>query len=319
MENSSFFQRNKAYIFTLLGLSIVGGVFVGFLMVIDWEYLIKYTIHILTGGNIDGILNPAQTHYQEMVNRAFGPNYEAIAPEIIRASNERQLFIWWVFVGEIAIFCVMYAISGRKEAIITNPNDQVEVFSIVHRAIIWLNVFIIIALIITGFNITWSLRSEGGYIPFILRGTHEVTGLLWFPFWLMMSIIAFKDLKILSKNSLIAKIVLPGKYKPMKRIIFIAFVAMGAGLLLSGFLIWFIHPDAYTNAQYIQFKRALLYVHFGSSVLIMFFLMDFVYSVLVAVKGNLKGLITGKYPREFLQQLAPDVLEDVIKKEEKRR
>jgi len=319
MENSSFFQRNKAYILTLLGLGIVAFVFVGFMMIMDWEYLFKYTIHVLTGGNIDGILTPAQTHYQEMVNKAYGPSYESIAPEIIRASNERQLFIWWVFVAEIAIFCVMYAISGRKEAIINRPYEQVEVFSIVHRAIIWLNVFIIITLIITGFNITWSLRSEGGYLPFILRGTHEVTGVLWFPFWLMMSIIAFKDLKILSKNSLIAKIVLPGKYKPMKRVIFIVFVVMGASLLLSGFLIWFIHPDAYINAQFIQFKRALLYLHFGASVLIMFFLMDFIYSVLVAIKGNFKGFITGKYPREFLEQLAPDVLEDIDKKEEKRK
>lgn len=317
MNNSSFFERNKAYIFTILGLSLVGFVFVNFLMILDWEYLFKYKLHILTGGSLDGILVPAETHYQQMVDKAFGPNYEAIAPEIIRASNERQLYIWWVFVGEIAIFCIMYTISGRKEAIITRPNDEVMVFSLVHRAIIWLNVFIIIVLVITGFNITWSLRSEGGYIPFILRGTHEVTGLVWFPIWLLMSIIAFKDLKIVFKNSLIRKIVLPGSYKPMKRIIFFVFVAMGAGLLVSGFLIWFLHPDAYTNAQFIQFKRALLYVHFGSSVLIMFFLMDFVYSTLVAVKGNLKGLITGKYPREFLEQLAPDVLEDIEKKGKK--
>ena len=317
MDKSSFFQRNKAYILTLAGLGVVGFVFVGFLMIMDWEYLFKYTIHVLTGGNIDGILEPGKTGYTQMVDKAFGPNYTAIAPEIIRASNERQLYIWWVFVAEIAIFCFMYAFYGRKEAIITNPNDQVEVFSLVHRAIIWLNVIIIITLIITGFNITWSLRSEGGYIPFILRGTHEVTGIVWFPIWLLMSIIAFKDLKILSKNSLLNKIILPGKYKPMKRIIFIVFVAMGGGLLFSGFLIWFIHPDAYTNAQFIQFKRALLYVHFGSSVLIMFFLMDFVYSSLVAVKGNLKGLITGKYPREYLEQLAPDVLEDIKKREGK--
>lgn len=315
MGNSSFMKRNGAYVYTLVGLGLVGFVFVNFLMIMDWGYLFKYTIHVLTGGSLDGIIEPARTGYSEMVNRAFGPNYQAIAPEIIRASNERQLYIWWVFVAEIAIFCIMYTISGRKEAKITNPNDTVEVFGIVHRAIIWLNVFIIIALVITGFNITWSLRSEGGYIPFILRGTHEVTGLLWFPIWLLMSIIAFKDLKILSKNSLLNKITLPGKYKPMKRIIFIVFILMGAGLLLSGFLIWFLHPDALTNAHYIQFKRALLYVHFGCSVLIMFFLMDFVYSTLVAVKGNLKGLITGKYPREFLEQLAPDILEDIKKRE----
>ncbi len=311
MENSSFFTRNKAYIFTLVGLSIVGFIFVKFMMIMDWEYLFKYTIHVISGGSLDGVITPPDSTYKAMVNTAFGPNYEAIAPEIIRASNERQEYIWWVFVAEITIFCVMYTISGRKGAVITRPNDEVEVFSLFHRAIIWLNVIIVITLVITGFNITWSLRSEGGFIPFILRGTHEMTGLIWFPVWLLMSIIAFKDIKLLSKNSLLAKIILPGKYKPMKRIIFIVFVLMGAGLLTSGSIIWYLHPDAYTNAQIIQFKRALLYVHFGSSVLIMFFLMDFVYSALVAVKGNLKGLITGKYPKEYLEQLAPDILADI--------
>lgn len=317
MENSSFFERNKAYIFTLVGLGLVGFVFVNFFMIMDWEYLFKYTIHVLTGGGLDGAITAPDSTYKAMVNAAFGPNYEAIAPEIIRASNERQEYIWWVFVAEIAIFCVMYAINGRQEAHITRPNDQVEVFSLFHRAIIWLNVIIIITLIITGFNITWSLRSEGGLLPFLLRGTHEITGLIWFPVWLLMSIIAFKDIKLLSKNSLLKKIILPGKYKPMKRVIFIVFILMGAGLLTSGFIIWFLHPDAFINAQVIQFKRALLYVHFGSSVLIMFFLMDFVYSTLVAVKGNFKGLLSGKYPREHLEQLAPDVLADIENKKGK--
>lgn len=317
MESSSFFERNKAYFYTVLGLFLVGFVFVEFLMIMDWGYLFRYKLHILSGGSLDGVLTPATSTYQQMVNTAFGPSYETIAPEIIRASNERQLYIWWVFVAEIAIFCYAYAVYGRKRAVITRPDDQVEVFSIFHRAIIWLNVFIIIVLIITGFNITWSLRSEGGYIPFILRGTHEITGLIWFPIWLLMSIIAFKDVKLLLKNSLINKLILPGKYKPMKRVIFIIFVCMGGALLVSGATIWFLHPDAFTNAHYIQFKRALLYVHFGSSVLIMFFLGDFVYSTLVAVKGNLRGLITGKFPKEHLEQLAPDILKDIEKRDVK--
>lgn len=314
MENSSFFSKNKAYILTLLGLCVVGFIFVKYFMVIDWNYLFKYNLHLLFGGNLDGVLTPPDSTYKAMVNSAFGPNYEAFAPEIIRASNERQIFIWWVFVAEIAIFCVAYAIYGRKSAVINNPNDEVKVFSLFHRFVIWMNVIIILALIITGFNITWGLRSSGGDIAFLLRGSHEMIGLIWFPFWLLMSIIAFKDAKILSRSSIIKKIVLPGKYKPMKRIIFIVFVIMGIGLLTSGAIIWFVHPDAYTNAQFIQFKRMLLYVHFGSSVLIMFFLMDFVYSTLVAIKGNLKGLITGTYPREYLEQLAPDVLADIENK-----
>lgn len=311
MQNSTFFQRNKAYILTLGGLSVVGLIFVQFMMIFDWAYLFKYVLDMLTGGGVSGVVTAPTSGYEAMVNTAFGQNYEAIAPEIIRASNERQEFIWWVFVGEFLIFCVMYAMYGRKSATVTNPDDTVQVFSLFHRAIIWLNVIIIMVLIVTGFNITWGLRSGGGDIAFFLRGMHEMTGIFWLPFWLLLSIIAFKDAKLLFKNSVLKKILLPGKYKPMKRVIYIAFVAMGAGLLTSGIIIWFLHPDAYTHAQYIQFKRLLLYVHFGSSVLIMFFLMDFVYSVMISVKGNLRGLITGKYPREHLEQLAPDVLADI--------
>lgn len=311
MQSSSFYSRNKAYILTLLGLSVVAFIFVKYMMIMDWEYFFNYPLHMILTGNLDGVLTSPNSNYEAMVNQAFGPNYTSIAPEIIRASNERQEYIWWVFVAEIAIFCVMYLINGRKSAEITRPNDQVQVFSLFHRVIIWLNVIIVITLIITGFNITWGLRSGGEEVAFLLRGTHEMTGIVWLPIWLFMSIIAFKDAKLLSNNSMLKKIILPGKYKPMKRIIFIVFVLMGAGLLVSGITIWYLHPDAYTNAHFIQFKRLLLYVHFGASVLIMFFLMDFIYSVMIAVKGNLKGLITGKYPREHLEQLAPDVLLDI--------
>jgi len=312
MENTNtFFSRNKAYIFTLLGLTIAGIIMGGFMMIFDWMYLVQYILDMITGGGVAGVVTPPASNYEAMVNTAFGQNYEAIAPEIIRASNERQHFIWWVFVVEIAIFCFMYAKYGRKSAVITNPNDQVQVFSLFHRGVMWFNVIIIITLIISGFNITWAMRSGGGEIPFLLRGLHEVTGLVWFPFWLLLTIIAFKDAKLLFKNSVLKKIILPGKYKPMKRIIYIVFVAMGGGLLTSGFIIWFLHPDAFTHAQYIQFKRMLLYIHFASSVLIMFFIMDFVYSILISIKGNFKGLITGKYPREHLEQMAPDILKDI--------
>jgi len=315
MQNSTFFQRNKAYVLTLLGLGLVGFIFVKYMMVMDWQYLFNYQLHMLLTGDISGVITPPDSNYQAMVNQAFGPNYTSIAPEIIRASNERQELIWWVFVAEIAIFCVMYVINGRDSAVITRPDDEVQVFSLFHRVVIWLNVIIMIVLIVTGFNITWGMRSGGGELAFLLRGTHEITGLVWLPIWLFMSIIAFKDAKLLSNNSILKKLILPGKYKPMKRVIFIVFMMMGAGLLLSGITIWYLHPDAFTHAHFIQLKRLLLYVHFGASVLMMFFLMDFVYSVLVAVKGNLRALITGKYPREHLEQLAPDILKDIEDKE----
>jgi formate dehydrogenase subunit gamma len=314
MEKNNFFYQNRAYIFTLLGLLVVGFVFIKYLMIMDWDYLIKFSIAVITTGNIDGVITTPSSSYELMVNSAFGPNYQAIAPEIIRASNERQLFIWWVFVAEIAIFCVMYVLYGRKEATITNPSDEVVVFSLFQRLVIWANVIIILALIITGFNITWGLRSGGGDVAFALRGIHEMTGITWLPFWLLMSIVAFKDAKLITKNSFIKKLVLAGSYKPMKRIIFLVFVGMGAGLLLSGILIWYLHPSSLTHADVIQFRRALLYMHFGASVLIMFFLMDLLYSTIVAIKGNIRGFITGKYPREYLAQNAPDVLEEIEKR-----
>lgn len=306
----SCFQRNRAYFYTALGLAVVGALFVGVLMIMDWGYLLGYTLQVLTGGGVQGVLTPPASGYQAMVNEAFGPAYKTIAPEIIRASNERQLFIWWVFIAEIAIFAWMYAKYGRKQATITRPEDTVTVFTPFQRAVIWLNVFLIVTLVITGFNITWSLRSEGGALPYLLRGTHEVTGLIWFPVWLLVSVMTFKDLPILRKNSTFG-FFLPGHYKPMKRVIWFFFVAMGAGLLLSGGLIWYLHPDAFTHGEFIQLKRALLYLHFGASVLIMFFLLDFVYSVTVAIKGNLRYLISGKFPREHLEQLDPEVLEDL--------
>lgn len=314
MQSSTFFTRNRAYILTLLGLGVVGLIFVGFLMIIDWEYFLKYPIHVILTGDTSGVLTEPTSNYQAMVNAAFGPSYEAIAPEIIRASNERQEFIWWVFVAEIAIFCFIYAKYGRRVAIVRDPSDEVEVFSIFHRAVIWLNIIVISALIITGFNITWGMRSGGGDLAFFLRGSHEMLGLVWLPLWFAMTLIAFKDAKILFNNSVTKKLILKGGYSPMRRVIFIVFVTMGAGLLLSGISIWYIHPDAYTHSEFIQLKRAMIYLHFGASVLMMFFLMDFVYSVMIAVKGNFKGLITGKYPREHLEQLAPDVLKDLEEK-----
>jgi formate dehydrogenase subunit gamma len=307
--NSGFFHRNRAYFYTLLGLGVVGTLFVGVMMIMDWGYLFGYVVHLLSGGGISGVLDEPSSYYEQMKVAAFGPAYTAIAPEIIRASYERQLFIWYVFAAEIAIFAYLYARYGRKEAVITRPEDTVQVFTPFQRAVIWINVAIVVLLVISGFNITWSMRSEGGQIAYFLRGLHEVTGLAWIPVWLLMSLMAFKDLPILRKNSL--WFFLPGSYKPMKRIIFIVFVAMGLGLIASGFALWFLHPDAATHAQLIQFKRAMLYVHFGASVLMMFFVLDFVYSVAVAIKGNLRYLWTGRFPREHLEQFDPDVLKEL--------
>ncbi|GHV01418.1 hypothetical protein AGMMS49521_1610 [Campylobacterota bacterium] len=308
--NDSFFWRNRAYIFTALGLAIGGSFFIFVLLVVDWNYFIRYTIALITEGNYQGVLNAPADNYEAMKNAAFGPGYNAFAPEVIRGSNERQLLIWYLFLFEASIFAVMYAFVGRATATITRPNDLITVFTPWQRLIIWSNVAVVVFLIISGFNITWALRSEGGTIPYYLRLFHEYVGLGWLPLWLITSIMTFKDCPILRKNSAF-KFFMPGRYHPFKRIIWFFYVAMGGGLLLSGILLWYLHPSDVVNAEVIQLKRTFIYFHFGTSLPIMFFLLDFAYSVTVAIKGNIKYLWTGKFPREHLEQLDPEVLEEL--------
>lgn len=309
MTNASFWDKNKAYILTAVGLGVVGFVFIKFMMIMDWGYLIKFTFAAL-GGNLSGELVEPTTLLGQMIDAAFGPSYPTIAPEIIRASNERQEYIWYVFVAEIAIFAILYIKNGRSEATITRPDDLVTVFTPFQRAIIWLNIFMVTALVITGFNITWSLRSGGGDVARFLRQMHELTGLGWGAVWLILTVIAAKDSKYYRKNTMF-RVFLPGSFKPMKRVIWFFFAVMGGGLVMSGATLILMHPSTLINAETIQFKRALLYLHFGASVLIMFFILDYVYSSAVAVKGYLKGLWSGEYPREYLEQNAPDVLADL--------
>ncbi|HRF57000.1 MAG TPA: cytochrome b/b6 domain-containing protein [Campylobacterales bacterium] len=311
MTNSSFWENNKAYIYTALGLAVVGFVFIKFMMIMDWGYLIGFTAHAVTG-DISGVLSEPKSVMEQFVNAAFGPSYNAIAPEIIRASNERQEYIWYVFLAEIAIFAFLYAKNGRVEPKITRPNDMVTVFSPFQRAVIWLNIGMICILVFTGFNITWSLNSGGGTLPRYLRMFHELTGLAWIAVWLTFTVIAAKDSKAYRKEGMF-NIFLPGKFKPSKRVIWFFFAAMGAGLCFSGAMIITLHPNAFTHAEFIQLKRALLYLHFGASVLIMFFILDYVYASAVSVKGYLRGLWSGKYPREYLEQVSPDILEDLKK------
>jgi formate dehydrogenase subunit gamma len=311
-SNESFFKRNQAYFWTALGLAIGGSLFVFVIVVIDWNYFIRYTIALLTDGNYQGVLDAPQSAKEAMRNAAFGPEYLAFAPEVIRGSHERQMLIWYLFLFEASLFALLYVFGGRKEAKITRPNDLVEVFTPFQRLVIWSNVGVVAFLIISGFNITWSLRSEGGTIPYYLRICHEIVGLGWLPLWLITSIMTFKDCPILRRHSLF-RFFMAGRYKPFRRIIWFFYVSMGGGLLLSGYLLWYLHPSEVVNAEVIQLKRTLIYFHFGTSLPLMFFLIDFTHAVTTAIKGNVKYLWTGKFPREHLEQLDPDTLEDLKK------
>lgn len=286
----------------------------------DLDYVYKFTLRILQG-DISGQLVPLEsmTKYQQMEAGVFGGPYNTIAPEVIRAYEERQVLLPYVFMVEFTAFTIaFFAMGGRKKANITRPEDTVQVYSLFQRFVILLNILIMIYLFITGFSITFGNITGGGSIARFMRWTHEVVGLAWIPVWLILTIIAFKDHKFFIRPSskFWNKIFLRGTYKPMYRINYLAYVAFGFLLVLSGFILWYLFPDPKTHAQVIQFKRLVLFQHFMGSAIISFFIFETIYSYVVSVKGYLPGVITGRVPREYLEEFRPDVLEE-IKNEKK--
>uniref|UniRef100_UPI0040471258 cytochrome b/b6 domain-containing protein n=1 Tax=Aliarcobacter sp. TaxID=2321116 RepID=UPI0040471258 len=314
MENKSFLSEYKVYLIIGLLFAILTYWYFWLATIADINYVYKFILQMLQG-NISGNVIPVEslTRHEQMEVALFGPNYDAIAPEVIRAFEERQHLLPIVFTVEFFLFLTMFIVAkGRKQAQITREDDKVQVYSIFQRVVILLNIVIMIYLFITGFSITFGNWTGGGYIARLMRATHEIVGLGWIPVWLLMTIIAFKDHKYFVRPSVKIwnKIFLRGKYKHMDRINYYMYVAFGSLLVFSGFIIWFMFPDAMTNAETIQFKRFILFIHFMGSAIISFFTFETVYSYFVSVKGYIPGVITGKLPVEYLEQLRPDVLEE---------
>lgn len=314
MENKSFLSEYKAYL-------IVGFLFVlltywyfWLATIADINYVYQFLVQ-MAQGNITGQVVPYEglTRYEQMEVTLFGPNYDAIAPEVVRAFEERQHLLPIVFTVEFFLFLTMFIIAkGRKQAQITRHDDKVQVYSVFQRLVILLNIIIMIYLFLTGFSITFGNWTGGGEIARFMRATHEIVGLGWIPVWLIMTIIAFKDHKYFIRPSVKIwnKIFLRGKYAHMDRINYYMYVAFGSKLVISGFIIWYMFPDYTTHAETIQFKRFLLFIHFMGSAIISFFTFETIYSYFVSVKGYIPGVITGKLPVEYLEQLRPDVLEE---------
>ena len=321
MENKSFLSEYKAYL--IIGFLFVLLTYWYFWLatIADIGYVYQFLIEMLKG-NFTGQVVPYEslTHYQQMEVKVFGPRYDAIAPEVIRAFEERQHLLPIVFLVEFFLFLTMFIIAkGRKQAKITRENEKVQVYSLFQRLVILLNIVIMIYLFITGFSITFGNWTGGGYIARLMRATHEIVGLGWIPVWAIMTIIAFKDHKFFVRPSskIWHKIFLRGKYKDMDRINYYMYVAFGSLLVFSGFVIWYMFPNAAVHAETIQIKRFILFIHFMGSAIISFFTFETVYSYFVSVKGYIPGVISGKLPVEYLEQLRPDVLEedkDLLKK-----
>ncbi|MGM0622572.1 MAG: cytochrome b/b6 domain-containing protein [Campylobacterota bacterium] len=313
----SFISEYKVYL--IIGLLFVLLTYWYFWLatIADINYVYQFIMQMLQG-NFTGQIEPFENlnRYEQSVVAPFGPHYETIAPEVIRAFEERQHLLPIVFFVEFLIFLTMFIIAkGRKQAKVTNPNDLVTVYSPFQRVVLLLNIVVMIYLFITGFSITFGNMTGGGYIAYLMRATHEVVGVAWIPIWLIVTIVAFKDHKFFVRPSSqwYAKIFLRGKYTPMNRINYYMFVAFGFLLVTSGFVLWYIHPGVAINAETIQMKRFLLFIHFMGSAIISFFTLETVYAYFVSVKGYIPGLISGKLPKEYLQQLRPDVIEELEK------
>ncbi len=312
MENKSFLSEYKVYIFIGLLFVLLTYWYFWLATIADIGYVYEFILQMLQG-NFTGQIVPFEslTKYQQMEVGLFGPDYHTIAPEVIRAFEERQHLLPIVFLVEFFLFLTMFIVAkGRKQAKITRAEDTVLVYSIFQRLVLILNIIIMIYLFITGFSITFGNWTGGGELARFMRATHEMVGLGWMPIWFIMTIIAFKDHKYFVRPSMKIwnKIFLRGKYEAMNRINYYAFVAFGFLLVLSGFIIWFMFPDAATHAETIQVKRLLLFVHFMGSAIISFFTFETIYSYFVSVKGYIPGLITGRLPIEYLEQFRPEIL-----------
>lgn len=314
MENKSFLSEYKAYFIIGFLFILLTYWYFWLATIADINYVYQFLLQ-MAQGNFTGQVVPFEslTRHEQMEVALFGPNYNAIAPEVIRAFEERQHLLPIVFLVEFFLFLTMFIVAkGRKQAKITRENDKVQVYSLFQRAVILLNIAIMIYLFITGFSITFGNWTGGGYLARLMRATHEIVGLGWMPIWFIMTIIAFKDHKYFARPSVKIwnKIFLRGKYKHMDRINYYSYVAFGSMLVVSGFIIWYMFPDVATNAQTIQIKRFLLFIHFMGSAIISFFTFETVYSYFVSVKGYIPGVITGKLPVEYLEQFRPEVLEE---------
>lgn len=307
----------KAYILVGIGFALLTYWYFWLATIADLNYVLAYVIEMFKlnfNGQVVPLESLSRGDYQSVM--MFGPDYDAIAPEVVRAFEERQHLLPYVFLAELVLFVIIYfSTGGRKEAKITRPDDLIQVHSLFQRMVLLGNILVVIYLVITGFSITFGNITGGGHLAYLMRQTHEIVGLFWIPIWLLVTIIAFKDHKYFMRPSVKwSKFFLKGLYTHSQRINYFAFVIFGFILGFSGFWIWFLQPDFASHAQVIQFKRIILFGHFMGSAVITFFIAETIYTYVVSVKGYLPGLITGKYPKEYLEKFHPEILEEEITK-----
>jgi len=137
MENKSFLSEYKVYL--IIGLLFVLLTYWYFWLatIADISYVYEFILQMLQG-NFTGQIVPFEslTNYQQMEVGLFGPDYHSIAPEVIRAFEERQHLLPIVFLVEFLLFLTMFIVAkGRKQAkITTNKKDADLIFTTTHKS-----------------------------------------------------------------------------------------------------------------------------------------------------------------------------------------
>ncbi len=77
--------------------------------------MLKFLLQILQG-NFTGQVVPFESlsHHEQGNVMLFGPEYESIAPEVVRAFEERQHLLPIVFLVEFLLFLTMFIIAIKK-------------------------------------------------------------------------------------------------------------------------------------------------------------------------------------------------------------
>jgi len=111
----------KAYILVGIGFALLTYWYFWLATIADLNYVLAYVIEMFKlnfNGQVVPLESLSRGDYQSVM--MFGPDYDAIAPEVVRAFEERQHLLPYVFLAELVLFVIIYfSTGGRKEAKIT--------------------------------------------------------------------------------------------------------------------------------------------------------------------------------------------------------
>ena len=93
MENKSFLSEYKVYLIIGFLFALLTYWYFWLATIADIGYVYQFLLQIAQG-NITGLVVPYEslTHHEQMEATLFGSNYNAIAPEVIRAFKRDNIY-----------------------------------------------------------------------------------------------------------------------------------------------------------------------------------------------------------------------------------